>query len=94
MGSGETAEASGNGLAARAKPLCSKGMEEFSTHLKDIMVQLSAYPRWLVASCGIIVALAVLWVLGKLLKLTLQVILALAGIALIGGAVWWALGYF
>ena len=69
-------------------------MEEFSTHLKDIMVQLSAYPRWLVASCGIIVALAVLWVLGKLLKLTLQVILALAGIALIGGAVWWALGYF
>lgn len=58
------------------------------------MVQLAAYPRWLVASCGIIVALAVLSILGKLLKLTLQVILALAGIALIGGAVWWALGYF
>lgn len=81
-------------MAARAKPLCSKGMEELSTHLKDVMVQLAAYPRWLVASCGIIVALAVLSILGKLLKLTLQVILALAGIALIGGAVWWALGYF
>jgi uncharacterized membrane protein YjjP (DUF1212 family) len=69
-------------------------MEELSAHFKDILVQLSAYPRWLVASCGIVVALAVLWMLGKLLKLTLQVILALAGIALIVGAVWWGLGYF
>jgi len=69
-------------------------MEELSTYLKDIMIQLSAYPRWLVASCGIVVALAVLWLLGKILKLTVLVILVLAGIALVGGAVWWGLGYF
>jgi len=58
------------------------------------MVQISAYPRWLVAICGVVVGLAVLGVLGKLLKWTLQVIIALAGVAVIAGAVWWMLGYW
>lgn len=68
-------------------------MEELSTHLKALLLQLEAYPRWLVASCGIILALAGLWVVGKILKLTLQVLLALAGVALVVGAIWWVLGY-
>jgi len=68
-------------------------MEELRTLIQETIVQLSAYPRWLVATCGVVVALAVLWVLGKLLKLTVQVIIALAGLAVIVGAVWWTLGY-
>lgn len=68
-------------------------MEELRILIQDVMIQLSAYPRWLVASCGVIVALAALWVLSKLLKLTVQVIIVLAGIAVIAGAVWWTLGY-
>ncbi len=94
MGAGDSVEASGNGLAATAKAFWWRLMEELSTHLKDIIVQLEAYPRWLVASCGVILSLALLWVVGKVLKLTIQVVLALAGIALIVGAVWWVLGYF
>jgi hypothetical protein len=57
------------------------------------MDQLAAYPRWLVASCGVVVALAVLWVLSKVLKLTVQVVIALIAIAVITAAVWWVLGY-
>lgn len=68
-------------------------MEELRTLIQEAMTQLSAYPRWLVASCGVIVALAVLWVLSKVLKLTIQVVIALAGLAVIVGAVWWTLGY-
>lgn len=68
-------------------------MDSLSEHLKDIIIQLEAYPRWLVAGCGVILALAVLWVVGKILKLTLQVLLALSGLALVVGAVWWVLGY-
>ena len=68
-------------------------MEELRALIHETITQLSAYPRWLVASCGVVVALAVLWVLSKVLKLTVQVIIALAGLAVIAGAVWWTLGY-
>ncbi|WP_221029478.1 DUF819 family protein [Actomonas aquatica] len=61
-------------------------------HVEAALQNLNAYPRWLVASCVIVVALAVLWVLGKLLKWTVYVIVGLAALAVIGGGVWWWLG--
>ncbi len=61
-------------------------------HLEAALQNLHAYPRWLVASCVVIVALAALWVLGKLLKWTLYVVVALAALAVIAGGVWWFLG--
>jgi hypothetical protein len=60
--------------------------------IQAIIHNLSAYPRWLVASCGIILAIATLWVVGKLLKWTLYVVLTLAMIAVVGGGVYWWLG--
>lgn len=68
-------------------------MEELRILIEDALRNLSAYPRWLVASCGLVVALGVLWVLGKLLKLTIKVVIALVALAVIAGAVWWGLGY-
>ena len=70
-----------------------EGMEEFRIIIEDTLRNLAAYPRWLVASCGLIVALALLWVAGKLLKLTVKILLALAALAVICGAIWWGLGY-
>ncbi len=53
---------------------------------------LHAYPRWLVAACGVIVGLAVLWVIGKILKWTLYLMVALAVLLLGLGAFYWWLG--
>ncbi len=68
-------------------------MEEIRILIIDAMRNLSAYPRWLVASCGLVVTLALLWVAVKILKLTVKVLVALAMLAVILGAVWWGLGY-
>ena len=62
--------------------------EQFHAALQN----LSAYPRWLVASCAIVVALTALWVLGKVLKWTLYVVVSLAAIAVIGTGLWWWMG--
>ena len=62
--------------------------EQFHAALQN----LSAYPRWVVGSCAIVVSLAVLWVLGKLLKWTVYVVVSLAAIAVIGSGVWWWMG--
>ena len=68
-------------------------MEEFRIFLDEMFRNLAAYPRWLVASCGLVLALALLWVAGKLLKLTVKILIALAVLAVICGAIWWGLGY-
>lgn len=60
--------------------------------IQAIFQNLAAYPRWLVATCGIILALTSLWIVGKLLKWTLYVVVTLAMIAVIGGGVYWWLG--
>ncbi len=48
-------------------------------------VDLSGYPQWLVVLVGTLVAAAVLWIMMKLLKWTLW--LLILGV-LIGGIVW------
>ena len=44
---------------------------------------LASYPRWFVAACLTLVAAAALWILAKLLKWSLYLLVALV---LIGGA--------
>ncbi len=56
------------------------------------MQNLGAYPRWLVATCGVIVALALLWIFGKLLKWTVYLLIALSMIAVVVGGVYWWMG--
>lgn len=52
---------------------------------KTYFVDLSAYPRWLVVLVGTLVAALVIWIMMKLLKWTLW--LLLFGV-LIGGVLW------
>jgi len=66
-----------------------EGVQE---QIQALIQNLNAYPRWLVASCGIVLALTTLWFVGKLLKWTLYVIITLAMVAVVGGGVYWWLG--
>lgn len=81
--------ASGELLGAKGK---SALLERVDDQIHAAVQNLSAYPRWLVASCAIVVSLTALWVLGKLLKWTIYVIVSLAAIAVIGSGVWWWMG--
>ncbi|MCF3650346.1 hypothetical protein [Synoicihabitans lomoniglobus] len=60
--------------------------------IQSALENLSAYPRWLVATCGVIVALAVLYILGKVLKWTIYLMVAGAAIAVVLGGVYWWMG--
>jgi hypothetical protein len=52
---------------------------------KTYFVDLSAYPRWLVVLVGTLVAALVIWIMMKLLKWTLWLLLFCV---LIGGVLW------
>jgi len=49
----------------------------------SVLDSLAAYPRWLVAACLTVVAAALIWVMAKVLKWTLYLLI---GLVLIGGA--------
>lgn len=80
----------GNCLANAANVVCKSSV---SAELHAALQNLSAYPRWLVATCGIVVALALLWVVGKVLKWTIYLIVALGAIAVVGGGIYWWMGH-
>jgi hypothetical protein len=52
---------------------------------KTYFVDLSAYPRWLVVLVGTLAAALIIWILMKLLKWTLWLLLFCV---LIGGVLW------
>jgi hypothetical protein len=53
---------------------------------------LSGYPQWLVVTCEVILGMVFLWVLVKLIKLALWLLLfALVATAVLG-AIWYILG--
>jgi len=60
--------------------------------LRPILDSLGEYPRWFVIACVTLVAAAGLWVLSKVLKWTIYVLVAL--ILLVGGGavVWYLVG--
>jgi len=53
-----------------------------------LLESLAGYPRWFVAACLTVVAAVVLWILAKLLKWGLQVLLVLVVIAGAAATVW------
>ena len=81
-------EASGNDLAAGNEADLLRGMDL----IENAWMNLQAYPRWLVATCGVIVGVTLLWVVGKILKWTLYLVVGLAMLILVAGAVYWFLG--
>ena len=73
-------------LARAGVSFCVRVVEMIEQALRN----LESYPRWLVATCGVIVALAGVWVLAKLLKWTIYLAATLAAICVvIGIVVWW-----
>ena len=62
-----------------------RGVLLAQTVTKDYFIDLSAYPQWLVVLVGTLVAVLVLWILMKVLKWTLWILLFLV---LIGGVLW------
>lgn len=55
---------------------------------ETMLESLAGYPRWFVVLCVTIVAAALLWVLAKLLKWGLYLLIALVLIAGIAATVW------
>jgi len=58
--------------------------------LHHLLAPLAAYPRWLVITCLVLVGIAGLWLLAKVIKLT--IFLVLAGVVLV--AILVAFGWF
>jgi hypothetical protein len=57
----------------------------FSAATRTYFVDLSAYPQWLVVLVGTFAAVLILWIMMKLLKWTLWLLLFAV---LIGGVLW------
>ncbi len=68
-----------------AEPCGLGGAVPLSEIAHSIMIDLSEYPRWLVVLGGTVVAVVVIWIMMKLLKLALWLLLISV---LIGGLVW------
>jgi hypothetical protein len=64
------------------------GMESF----QHLLAPLAAYPRWFVITCLVLVALAGVWLLAKLVKWTLTLLIAAVLLVLILAAVAWLVG--
>ena len=60
--------------------------------LSRILAPLAAYPRWFVVTCAVLVALGVGWVLVKVIKWTIYVVLLIVILGLVLAAVAWLLG--
>jgi cytochrome c oxidase subunit IV len=65
---------------------------EISSYLPPSLSHaLAGYPSWLVATACILAALVALWILGKLLKWTLYLILIVLAAGCVGVILWMAL---
>jgi hypothetical protein len=60
--------------------------------LQRLLEPLSAFPRWFVITCFVLVALGAGWLLAKAIKWTLYLVIAAALLLLILAAVAWLLG--
>jgi hypothetical protein len=60
--------------------------------LHRLLAPLAAYPRWLVIGCLVLVAVAGLWVLAKVIKWTIFLVLASVVLLAILIAFGWFLG--
>lgn len=58
------------------------------TSANTLLDSLAGYPRWFVAACLTVVAVVVIWIAAKLLKVALYVLMVLVLIAGIAATVW------
>ncbi|MGH7944738.1 MAG: hypothetical protein ACREH8_14785 [Opitutaceae bacterium] len=75
-------------LGLRERALLRGGVLFADSVTKTYFVDLSAYPQWLVVLAGTFAAVVILWILMKLLKWTLWLLL----FAVLAGGVLWS-GY-
>ena len=75
-------------LGVRAGSALGGGVPFAEVVTQTYVFDLSAYPRWLVVLAGTLVAVVGIWVLMKLLKLTLWLLLLAVFIGGIAWAVW------
>ena len=71
------------------------GLSDVSRRVELIdqcMRQAALYPRWLVITCTAIALALILWIVAKLLKWSVLLLLALIVLTVIGGAVLWCFG--
>jgi hypothetical protein len=60
--------------------------------LDQCLRQAALYPRWLVVTSVVLSGIATLWIVAKLFKWAVNLLLALIVVALVGGLmVWWML---
>jgi hypothetical protein len=57
-----------------------------------LLEPLAAYPRWFVITCLVLVALAGVWLLAKMVKWTLYLVVPAVLLILVLAAVAWLLG--
>ncbi len=57
-----------------------------------LLAPLAAYPRWFVVTCFVLGALGAVWLLARLIKWTLSLLLAAVVLLLILAAVAWLSG--
>lgn len=60
--------------------------------LRPLFDQAAGYPPWLVVGCGAIVLAAMLYVLAKIVKWSLYLLVALVLICGLGASLWLLLG--
>ena len=60
--------------------------------LDQFQRQAALYPRWLVITSTVLAAIAVFWIVAKLLKWTLILLFTLMVVAIVGGLILWWLG--
>jgi len=57
----------------------------------DLARTIAGYPSWLVVVAGVLAALVLLWILGKLLKWTLYFVVIVLAVGCVGIAIWMVL---
>ena len=75
-------------LDASDVPVVSRRVDFFD----QCMRQAALYPRWLVITSTVLAGIAVFWIVAKLLKWTLILLLTFLVVAIVGGAILWWLG--
>ena len=63
-------------------------LAEIATKATTALDSLADYPRWFVVACGTIVAAVLIWVVMKLLKLALWLLIATVLVVGLGTAAW------
>ena len=60
--------------------------------LHQVLAPLAAYPRWLVITCLVLVGIAALWVLAKVMKFTIYLVLLALVVVAVLVAFGWIMG--